>query len=55
MAYSKMQKKLTAMVYSKKKLNKAAVKAYNNFKEIEKTLNKDTSKRGKNLYKNAKN
>lgn len=41
MGYNKLQRKMTAMVYSKKRLNEMAVNAYRNYSEVRDVLNFD--------------
>lgn len=41
MGYNKWQRKMTAMVYSKRQLNKMAVNTYRNYSEVRDILNFD--------------
>ncbi len=48
MGYNKLQRKLTAYVYGKRKINKMAVATYKNYTEIRDILNRNDKKKGKN-------
>ncbi len=39
MGYNKLQRKMTALIYSKKRLNQVAVNTYRNYAEVRDTLN----------------
>lgn len=45
MGYNKFQRKITAYIYGKKKINKMAVNTYKNFTEVEKILNSTGKKK----------
>lgn len=51
MGYNKMQRKLTAFVYSKRRLNQSAIKTYDHFTEVINILNacggRDRKNRGR--------
>lgn len=47
MGYNKLQRKITAYVYGKKKINNMAVATYKNYTEIRDILNSTDKKKGK--------